>query len=96
MGCGAMNNGLNKSNGKEKCTRTFTRIEKAQFLLRKLTPALIGADECARVSDGSAPYVSRKTTRSSRICSKRSRRKSKVIIALAKNRFHPIVRCGQR
>ena len=62
MGCGAMNNGLNKSNGKEKCTRTFTRIEKAQFLLRKLTPALIGADECARVSDGSAPYVSRKTT----------------------------------
>ena len=59
---GAMNNGLSKSNGKEKCTRTFTRIEKAQFLLRKLTPALIGADECARVSDGSAPYVSRKTT----------------------------------
>ena len=59
---GAMNNGLSKSNGKEKCTRMFTRIEKAQFLLRKLTPALIGADECARVSDGSAPYVSRKTT----------------------------------
>ena len=33
--------------------RTFTRIEKVQFLLRKLTPALIGADDYSRVSDGS-------------------------------------------
>jgi hypothetical protein len=33
-----------------------------QYLLRKLTPALIGADDYSRVSDGSAPYVSRKTT----------------------------------
>ena len=43
-------------------TRNFTRIEKMQYLLRKLTPALIGADDYSRVSDGSAPYVSRKTT----------------------------------
>jgi len=43
-------------------TKNFTRIEKMQYLLRKLTPALIGADDYLRVSDGSAPYVSRKTT----------------------------------
>jgi hypothetical protein len=45
-----------------KKTKTYSRIEKAQFLLRHLTPALIGADDNSRVSDGSAPYVSRKTT----------------------------------
>ena len=60
-------NGLNTtSNGEvetqRRYLRTFTRIEKVQFLLRKLTPALIGADDYSRVSDGSAPYVSRKTT----------------------------------
>ena len=60
-------NGLNTTSNGEMETqrrhvRTFTRIEKVQFLLRKLTPALIGADDYSRVSDGSAPYVSRKTT----------------------------------
>jgi len=60
-------NGLNTTSNGEVETqrrhlRTFTRIEKVQFLLRKLTPALIGADDYSRVSDGSAPYVSRKTT----------------------------------
>ena len=47
---------------RSRSTRNFTRIEKMQYLLRKLTPALIGADDYSRVSDGSAPYVSRKTT----------------------------------
>jgi hypothetical protein len=60
-------NGLNTTSNGEMETqrrhlRTFTRIEKVQFLLRKLTPALIGADDYSRVFDGSAPYVSRKTT----------------------------------
>ena len=60
-------NGLNTTSNGEMETqrrhaRTFTRTEKVQFLLRKLTPALIGADDYSRVSDGSAPYVSRKTT----------------------------------
>jgi hypothetical protein len=47
---------------RSRSTINFTRIEKMQYLLRKLTPALIGADDYSRVSDGSAPYVSRKTT----------------------------------
>ncbi|CAL6429546.1 unnamed protein product [Bathycoccus prasinos] len=60
-------NGLNTTSNGEMETqrrhlRTFTRIEKVQFLLRKLTPALIGVDDYSRVFDGSAPYVSRKTT----------------------------------
>ena len=47
---------------RSRSTRNFTKIEKMQYLLRKLTPALLGADDYSRVSDGSAPYVSRKTT----------------------------------